>query len=154
MIGRSLFQLIPWAQDPEEDVILGRIMQGETVEQLETVRVRKNGEVITVAVTVSPIRDAWGDIIGASNVARTITGAKKLERQVLQGHKMDAVGQLTGGIAHDFNNLLSVLMGNLELLERLVQDNVPALARLHSARKAANRGPDLTRRLLALASED
>ena len=64
---------------------------------------------------------------------------------------MEAIGQLTGGIAHDFNNLLGVVIGNLQLLERSVSET-PTLARkVHTAMRAAVRGADLTRRLLAFA---
>jgi CheY-like chemotaxis protein len=64
---------------------------------------------------------------------------------------MEAIGQLTGGVAHDFNNLLGVVIGNLQLIERNVADN-PGLARkIHTAMRAAARGADLTKRLLAFA---
>jgi signal transduction histidine kinase len=113
---------------------------------------RKDGELIHVSLTISPIKDASGKIVGASKIARDITRTKQLERQLQQSQKMDAVGQLTGGIAHDFNNLLGVVIGNLDLLERLIPGNDPALGRLRTAQKAAARGADLTRRLLAFSS--
>ena len=65
---------------------------------------------------------------------------------------MEAIGQLTGGVAHDFNNLLGVILGNLDLIERLVADNEAATKRVQTAQKAAMRGADLTRRLLAFSS--
>ncbi|HUV97855.1 MAG TPA: ATP-binding protein, partial [Acidobacteriaceae bacterium] len=66
--------------------------------------------------------------------------------------KMEAVGQLTGGIAHDFNNLLGVIIGNLDLLDRLVAGNEAAVKRIRTAQKAATRGADITRRLLVFSS--
>jgi CheY-like chemotaxis protein len=77
-----------------------------------------------------------------------------LERQLRQSQKMEAIGQLTGGIAHDFNNLLAIVIGNQTLLERLITDNEEAMKRLRPAQKAAARGADLTKRLLALASKE
>jgi PAS domain S-box-containing protein len=154
MIGQSLNLLLAPEQRQEDDDIQVRIMNGETVEQLELVRVRKNGELVQVSVTISPIKDAWGAIVGSSAIARNITATRKIERQLHQSQKMDAVGQLTGGISHDFNNLLGVIIGNLDLLERLIAGNEPALKRLHTARMAANRGADLTRRLLSFSSAD
>ena len=85
-------------------------------------------------------------------IARKITDRKQLESQLYLSQKMEAIGQLTGGIAHDFNNLLGVIVGNLDLLERLVHKNEAGLKRVQTAQKAAARGADLTRRLLAFST--
>lgn len=91
------------------------------------------------------------EVRGFFSISYDLTEIKRLEARLLQAQKMEAIGQLTGGIAHDFNNLLGVVLGNLQLLERAVDDN-PALERkVHTAMRAAMRGADLTRRLLALA---
>jgi len=109
---------------------------------------------ILISLTISPIRDAEGKIVGASKVARDITAQRRMERQTHQSQKLEAIGQLTGGIAHDFNNLLGVVLGNLDLMEPLV-DGIPvAKKRLKTAQKAALRGADLTRRLLAFSSNE
>ncbi len=152
MVGGSIKKILPSGHEQEEDEILRRISQGETVEHFETVRARKSGEIVNVSLTISPIRDAKGRITGASKIARNITEKKQMERQLQQSQKMEAIGQLTGGIAHDFNNLLAVMVGNLDLLERQVTGNEAALKRVHTAQKAAARGADLTRRLLAFCS--
>lgn len=70
MIGRPMLVVIPEDRHGEERMILGRIREGDRVEHLRTVRVRKDGESINVSMTVSPIRDAQGDVVGASNIAR------------------------------------------------------------------------------------
>ncbi|HEX2492175.1 MAG TPA: PAS domain-containing protein, partial [Steroidobacter sp.] len=91
------------------------------------------------------------EFIGFFVIVYDLTEQKRLEARLLQAQKMEAIGQLTGGIAHDFNNLLGVVIGNLQLLERNVADD-PALARkVNTAMRAAARGADLTRRLLAFA---
>ena len=80
-----------------------------------------------------------------------ITERRQAEQSLLQAQKMEAIGQLTGGIAHDFNNLLTVIMGNLQLLEGLLQDQ-PKLSKLtHEAGKAALRGAELVRKLMAFS---
>jgi PAS domain S-box-containing protein len=135
MVGQSIKRLLPDDRAHEEEEILARIKRGEIVDHIETMRKKKNGQFINVSLTISPIRDATGKIVGASKVARNITDRKRLESQLLQSQNMDAVGQLTGGIAHDFNNLLGVVIGNLDLLERQLQDNPAALKRLHTRRK-------------------
>jgi PAS domain S-box-containing protein len=154
MIGQSIQCLLPPGQEYEEDGILERIRRGETVEQLDSERRRKDGRPIQVSLMISPIRDGSNAIVGASKIARDITERKLLERQWRQSQKMEAIGQLTGGIAHDFNNLLAIVIGNLGLLERTVAGNEAAMQRLKPAQKAAARGADLTRRLLALASKE
>jgi PAS domain S-box-containing protein len=152
MIGRSITCLFPDDRLQEEVDILRSIKLGETIEHIETVRKAKNGTPIQVSLTISPIRDGEGRIIGASKIARNITERKQLQNQLYQSQKMEAIGQLTGGIAHDFNNLLGVILGNLDLLEMLVEDNEGALKRIRTAQTAATRGADLIRRLLATSS--
>ncbi len=94
---------------------------------------------------------AKGDPRGFFAISYDLTEIKRLEARLLQAQKMEAIGQLTGGIAHDFNNLLGVVLGNLQLLERGVDDNPNLARKVHTAMRAAMRGADLTRRLLALA---
>ena len=151
IVGKSIRALIPRDRIHEEDDILKRIRKGETVEHFETERLRKDGRVVQVSLTISPIRDAVGAVVGASKIARDITNAKKMQRQLRQSEKMEAIGQLTGGIAHDFNNLLGIIIGNLDLLERALSNDEALLKRVGIAQKAAIRGADLTRRLLAFS---
>jgi PAS domain S-box-containing protein len=154
IVGKSIHCLLPGDRQQEEDGILERIRSGQTVSQLETMRVRKDGKQIQVSLMICPIRDRNNKIVGASKIARDITETRHLERQLRQSQKMEAIGQLTGGIAHDFNNLLAIVIGNLTLMERLIADNEDAMKRLRPAQKAAARGADLTKRLLALASKE
>ena len=154
MIGQPITRLIPEDRIFEEEEILGRIRSGETVDHIETVRKKKNGQFIHISLTISPIRDSSGAIVGASKIVRNISDRKNLEQQLIQSQKMDAIGQLTGGIAHDFNNLLGVIIGNLDLLEGEVRGNEKALKRVHTAQKASIRGAELTRRLLAFSSHE
>jgi PAS domain S-box-containing protein len=154
IMGKSIQCLLPPDRKDEEDGILERIRSGNTISQLETMRVRKDGKHIQVSLMICPIRDSRNRIVGASKIARDITETRQLERQLRQSQKMEAIGQLTGGIAHDFNNLLAIVIGNLTLLERLIAEKEEAMKRLRPAQKAAARGADLTRRLLALASKE
>jgi PAS domain S-box-containing protein len=131
-----------------------RIMRGETVEPFNAVRVSKDGRRIDVALSIAAVRNATGEIVGSSGIARDITTTRTLERQLSQSQKMEAVGQLTGGIAHDFNNLLAIIIGNLELLERCVPADSTALRRAGTAQRAAHRCADLTKRLLAFSSRE
>jgi PAS domain S-box-containing protein len=82
MIGQSIRRLIPTDRQAEEDMILGCLARGERVENYETVRVAKDGRTIDVSVTVSPMRDAGGRIIGASKIVRDITARKQAEENL------------------------------------------------------------------------
>jgi PAS domain S-box-containing protein len=91
---------------------------------------------------------------GFFSISYDLTEIKRLEGRLLQAQKMEAIGQLTGGIAHDYNNLLGVVLGNLQLLERSLDHDVALSRKVHTAMRAAMRGADLTRRLLALARRE
>ncbi len=82
---------------------------------------------------------------------RDVSDRAQLQSQLSQSQKMDAIGKLTGGMAHDFNNMLGVIMGNLDLASRKVVDNAAVIKRLNTAKKAAERGAELTKRMLAVA---
>ncbi|MEA3187019.1 MAG: hypothetical protein QOD99_849 [Chthoniobacter sp.] len=85
MMGTSIMRLVPThLQEEERDQILGKIKDGESVDHFETMRQTKDGRLISVSVTVSPIRDASGAVIGASKVARDITGRKQAEDEILR----------------------------------------------------------------------
>ena len=86
-----------------------------------------------------------------ADLKREIAERTRAEEQLRQAQKMEAVGQLTGGIAHDFNNLLAVIIGNLELIEDGVKGNAELLDITNRSRHAAQRGAELTQRLLSFA---
>src|SRR3984893_7544191 len=81
-VGQSITMLIPPDRLSEEDVVLTRIRAGQRVDHFETVRWRKDGTLVDVSVTVSPIRDATGAIVGASKIARNISDRKRIEAQL------------------------------------------------------------------------
>jgi len=110
----------------------------------------KSGRVIDVLLSAVAERDEGGNIVSVMAVLTDITDRKIVERQFLQAQKMESVGQLTGGLAHDFNNLLGVVLGNLQLIERSVEDE-KSLRRIAAASAAVEKGAELTRRLLAFS---
>jgi len=104
----------------------------------------------TFEATLTPLRNAAGLIDRLLAVFRDVTARNLLESRLRQAQKMEAVGQLTGGVAHDFNNLLQVVLSGLTLIDR-VQDPERRSKLLDSVRRAAQRGGELTKRLLTVA---
>jgi PAS domain S-box-containing protein len=149
MIGRPISVLCPKDRVDEIPGILDKIRRGELVEYFESVRVAKDGRKLNVSIAVSPTKDAEGRVTGASAIARNITAQKKVEDQLRQSQKMEAVGRLAGGVAHDFNNLLGIVTACTELLRSRVDSE--SAEYVDNIREAAKRGAALTRQLLAFS---
>ena len=111
------------------------------------------GELNHFEVKIEADRNPLGHVEQIFGTCQSITERKMLERKFMQAQKMEAVGQLTGGIAHDFNNLLMVVMGNLQLVEQLVKSDERALKRIRAAHEAAEKGSELTKRMLAFSRQ-
>jgi signal transduction histidine kinase/CheY-like chemotaxis protein len=101
-----------------------------------------------VSLSISPIRDAGGKIVGASAIARDITAQKRAEDHLRQAQKMEAVGRLAGGVAHDFNNILGIVTACTELLRDRIDSSSDSGQYIGNIRKAVERGTSLTRQLL------
>jgi PAS domain S-box-containing protein len=149
MIGRSISILAPPERADEIPTILQKIRGGDRVEYFESIRLTKDKRKLNVSISVSPIFDTDGRIVGASTIARNITAQKKIEEQLTQSQKMEAVGRLAGGIAHDFNNLLGIVTACSELLRNHVKAS--GLEYIDNIREASKRGAALTRQLLAFS---
>jgi PAS domain S-box-containing protein len=97
-----------------------------------------------------PVRDADGRVVRLIGSVREVTEQVRLEEELRQTQKMQAIGQLTGGVAHDFNNLLTGIIGSLELLEREISSE-RGRRLLAAAQRSADRGAQLTSQLLAFS---
>ncbi len=113
--------------------------------------VRRDGSEGMRQIVCSPVHEESSGIIANVSVSRDVTERNAIQAQLRQAQKMEAVGQLTGGVAHDFNNLLTVILGNLQLLDRAVGADDRLKKRIKTASDAALRGAQLTKRLLAFA---
>src|SRR3954468_4123980 len=94
IIGKPVLTIIPKELHKDEDMILGKIRRGERIEHFETVRVTKSGKPIDVSLTVSPIKDNNGVVIGAAKILRNITEQKRNEEALRRAEKLAATGQL------------------------------------------------------------
>ncbi len=151
VVGKNISILTPSDRPNEISEILDKIANGESIEHYESVRLTKDGTHLDVSISVSPLRNAIGEIVGASAIARDITAQKRTEVQLRQSQKMEAVGRLAGGVAHDFNNVLGIINACTEFLrDRIDRDAEPAIY-VENIRKAIDRGTALTRQLLTFS---
>jgi PAS domain S-box-containing protein len=150
MIGTSITRLFPEARLAEEAEILARVRRGGSTEHFETSRVRKDGRAIDASLTVSPMRDSSGAVVGASKVVRDISDRKRLERQFLQAQRLESIGTLASGIAHDLNNALSPIMLAVDLLRMNPQD-ASSRELTDAIERHAQHSADLVRQVLTFA---
>jgi PAS domain S-box-containing protein len=157
VLGRSITMLIPPDRQDEEQDILRRLSRGERIEHLETVRVAKDGRAINISLTVSPVCDQSGRVIGASKVAQDITERKRAEAELAMyrtrleelvrertaelnqslerlrlADRLASIGTLAAGLGHDMGNLLLPVRMRLESLEqhklvRSARDDIDAI---------------------------
>jgi PAS domain S-box-containing protein len=121
-------------------------------------RVRKDGTFFWASVVIDAIRDDDGNILGFAKITRDISerreaqqNLEKIQRQLAESQKLDALGQLTGGVAHDFNNLLMIITGHIQILKRLAGHDAKGLRAVQAIEKASQHGASLTRQLLTFA---
>jgi PAS domain S-box-containing protein len=122
MIGQSILKLIPGELHPEEKEIIANIRAGRRVEHFETVRLTKDGRRIEVSLTVSPIKDEQGRVIGASKILRDVSDRRRMEKSLMQAEKIAATGRMAATIAHEINNPLEAVMNLLFLLRSKIAD--------------------------------
>lgn len=138
-IGKPIDLLLPadWGALPESPDVA------------HTVHVRKDGRRIDVSVTVSPVRDAKGALVGSALIARDVTDLRRLEDELREAHRQEAVGRLAGGLAHDFGSLLDAVDEAADTLRRVSIDDL-SLQELAKIRRATEQGAALAGQLLAV----
>jgi PAS domain S-box-containing protein len=118
IVGKSVLTLIPPELYSEEPEILRKVRAGERIEHHETRRLRKSGELIDISLTISPIRDSSGAIIGISKIARDITARKRTEEALVRSERLAAIGRMAATISHEVNNPLEAVLNLGYLLAR------------------------------------
>lgn len=153
IIGQPAAMLIPPDRSRELARLRAKLLRGERVRPLETVRVAKDGRRVQVTLSMAPIRDRRGRFVVAATIAREASGNERVEEQLRQAHKMEAIGRLAGGIAHDFNTLLGVILGGSEVLLADTKLDASQRTALEEIREASERAASLTRQLLAFSRQ-
>jgi len=150
LLGMTPVDIMPNIDGPLFDAIIAPLRNDQSDEiSFEAACQRKDGTAYDAAIKINYLPDESPPQFIA--FVEDVTNRKLAEEAVRRSQKMDAVGNLTGGIAHDFNNLLGIILGNLDLLEEDLASN-PDLAQLvKTAQRAALRGSEMTKRLLAVS---
>jgi PAS domain S-box-containing protein len=147
--GRDMF--ITQGRTRRHVELMNGIAAGRTFEDEDERGRRKDGTTFEATVTGFPVRNASGDVYAAAFVVRDVTETRRLEEQLEQARRMEAVGRLAGGVAHDFNNLLTVISGYAGML-RLAGDGAHS-PELEEIDRAARRATELTGQLLAFSRQ-
>jgi len=149
IVGRSSSDISLWVDPREREHIVDLLKRNEPAKNLEIHVRAKNGGLRTLRYSGQLI-----EIAGVSCILSTvedITDQKRLESQLQQAQKLEAVGRLAGGIAHDFNNMLTVILGRAEMASGELAPANPLFEDIREIRRAAERSGELTRELLTFA---
>lgn len=151
-LGKTVRQVIPWLADRFEEQARRVLTSGEAVLDVEmTTGNVEAGVARHWRSLLFPIRNAASEITGIGVVLEETTEQKRLEEQLRQSHKMEAIGTLAGGIAHDFNNILAAILGNAELAIEDVESGSSVSKNLHQIIGSSIRARDLVRQILTFS---
>jgi PAS domain S-box-containing protein len=148
MTGQPILRLIPPDLHYEEDEILRKLRAGERIEHYETTRLKKNGELVQVSISISPLRNSEGRLVGASKIVRDMSDRKRMEQLVIQSEKLAATGRMAAAIAHEINNPLESLINLIYLARKTCTENKKGLEYLLTAEKELERVSHIVRQTL------
>src|SRR6185437_7888757 len=148
IIGKSIITIIPPELHQDENMILSKIRRGERIEHFETIRLHKNGERLEVSLTISPVRDENGNVIGAAKIIRNITETNKIERALQTTEKLAAAGRMAATVAHEINNPLEAVTNLVYLAKRDLSNNDRVIGYLELASRELDRVAHITRQTL------
>jgi PAS domain S-box-containing protein len=150
-LGKRMDMFIPEKDRSETHEMIKKLLAGENLLAIQTHQNTKSGDVIPVSISSAIFYDSEYQPAGSVVNLRDIREQKKLETQIHQAQKMEAIGTLAGGIAHDYNNLLMAILGNTSLMAFDLRSDHPHYERLKNIEKYVQSGADLTKQLLGLA---
>lgn len=148
ILGESILRIIPAQLHEQEASILSRLKAGEKIQRFDATRRHKDGQMVEVSLTVSPIRDAEGQVTGAACLAHDISERKRMERQIIRSEKLAATGRMAATVAHEINNPLESVLNFVYLARRSTPSGDKAHAYLLSAEGELDRVAQIIRRVL------
>ncbi|HSL48098.1 MAG TPA: PAS domain S-box protein [Candidatus Deferrimicrobiaceae bacterium] len=152
MIGTSVVDLYPGGREEARSVKRRLDEEGQgLLRNYESGFLAKDGRRVEISASISVLRDASGAVVGTLGLLKDIGERRRLEEQLRQSQKMDAIGRLAGGIAHDFNNLLTVIAGRAHLILSRLRPEEPIHRDATLVRTTAERAAALTQQLLAFS---
>src|SRR5262252_5856619 len=152
LVGNSMFEYCHPDDLESARAAMARLAGHQSAEMLTYRARRRDGNYIWLETTSQAVRDPKSGLVGeVLSVSRDITERRRLEEELRQVQKMDAVGQLAGGVAHDFNNLLTAIRGFADLLTRSFESEDARRKDIAEILKATERAASLTRQLLAFS---
>jgi PAS domain S-box-containing protein len=153
MLSESALKIVPAEHQSREMEILRRLSWGEKIERFEAARVRKDGQIVEVSVTISPLKDARGRIVGSATIAHDISERKRIERMLIRSEKLAATGRMAATVAHEINNPLESVLNFVYLARRNSPPHEKAHSYLLSAEGELDRVSQIIRRVLGYYSE-
>ena len=156
MVGRTSAERNLWVDRGQRDWLMGHLLSGEPLNNVEAEFRRKDGSVIhgllsARAVSIAGTRYLLGIVRDVTDQRRAAREREALQEQLRQAQKLEAIGRLAGGVAHDFNNVLTSIRASVALVEEALSTDHPCLADVRQIGADAHRAAELTRQLLAFA---
>ncbi len=153
LIGKKLDVFVPKKNWPETRMMIEKALIGENFSGIESQRHTKEGGIIPVRISGSTYRDQEGNPVGSVVNLRDIRKQKKMETQLQQAQKMEAIGTLAGGIAHDFNNILFPIVGYAEMMMEDIPEDSILQDSLNQMLIGTKRAMDLVKQILAFSRQ-
>ena len=151
IVGRDVSVLIPAEREADRRYMLERVREGQRIPAFDAEHRRKDGTPVTVSLSLSPMKDPGGQVVAFVGIAHDVTDTRRLESELRQSAKMEAVGRLAGGVAHDFNNMLTVIDGYSQLVLLKLAPDSPVRDLVEEIHRSGQRAAELTRQLMVFS---
>jgi PAS domain S-box-containing protein len=150
-LGKKMDMFVPEKNWPETNMMIKKVLNGDTFSGIETSRYTEKGDIIPVSISGSTYKNKDGKPIGSVITLRDIREQKRLESQLLHARKMETIGTLAGGVAHDLNNILSGLVSYPDLLLMDIPEDSPLRKPIVTIKKSGDKAASIVQDLLTLA---